>query len=199
MLRLSVTKFYKNSKFIVIILLSPFLLISFYSTIKYGWLNGLKNSSSITQDADTSNWKSYVNDEFGIEFLYPPDWFLQTSDNSYEEVVLHIKLGKKGEKYFLEGSEVDSLIDIVITNSEDKNIKEIVKKYKKGLVGGTIEKTTIANQVAYVRKNYLGSVYFTLKNGKQIEIAQINLGSKDINAPINEVVEGIVSSFSFIK
>ena len=49
---------------------------------------------------DTANWKIYKNEEYGLEFKYPPDWTIQVERNiDIEGVLERINIGKEFDIY----------------------------------------------------------------------------------------------------
>jgi len=46
--------------------------------------NTAATGATSTEEIDTSNWKTYRNEEYGFEFRYPEDWYYDICASNYE-------------------------------------------------------------------------------------------------------------------
>jgi|SRR3989344_2160498 len=57
------------------------------------------NTATTTEEIDTSNWKTYRNEEYGFEFKYPPYLIIRNNENQ-------IGIGRKDEEVYGEAQKL---------------------------------------------------------------------------------------------
>jgi len=167
-------------------------------------------SSPINSPIDTSNWKTYTNDEYGFSIKYPSDW----------ENIPEVKISSVGlvssiaspemikarndnsgmyrndiEVYYF--PKISDELNNKLNNWNAKSLDELIQnsngKYTKvgevNINGNKIYKITTSGILS---SNFL----FIEKNGQLYEIAINNIDSFD---SIDKTLENIIDSFQFTK
>lgn len=154
---------------------------------------------------DTSNWKTYVNSQYGFEIEYPKDWILY--EGGSHDPVFSLSAPKQGTQDY-------TLMDLIRTKPKNLSLKEYVSQTvdnsNKGEVGGISYKkefsTIIGNDIpAYELYNVFdydqSSEYiYILKNGL---IHRFSFPIPDDNPNIlnpkqnNDIAHQILSTLKF--
>jgi hypothetical protein len=72
-----------------------------------------------TTDIDTSNWKTYRNEEFGFEVKYPEGWEITPRSEHEDAMVWSIGLREKNKYYSYEGSLEDIAVHIIVQRGDE--------------------------------------------------------------------------------
>ncbi|MFH0854337.1 MAG: PsbP-related protein [bacterium] len=51
---------------------------------------GVEDTATSTDEIDTSDWKTYRNEEYGFELKYPKEWYIDNTRSSLDEIVFDI-------------------------------------------------------------------------------------------------------------
>lgn len=114
---------------------------------------------------DTSNWKTYRNEEAGFEMKIPKNWYVNDLSKSKIDSVAKyyngeeqsgVCFGEKGKKYFIEGGQEDALCLYVHKDEnilESSKYREFTLKRKKGY-DGHVFLTTVDGYAAIVQDGF---------------------------------------------
>ncbi len=107
----------------------------------------------VLEEIDTSNWKTYRNEEYGFEVKYPEGWELDTYIDDKKN--LEIYLGEKGKTYNLEGSMKRAIYVSFAKNKINENLsqKELFDKWKE-FYNIYIWKINVGTMPAYYYKGF---------------------------------------------
>jgi hypothetical protein len=100
------------------------------SEAQYEYAMPPKHQAAATTSPDTSTWKTYRNEEFGFEFMYPNNWNPDKSFNKLggliyvfdDNVGISVKLdGERNEKSVLANSELINFHGLEVTKQIQKD------------------------------------------------------------------------------
>lgn len=156
-------------------------------------------ASEVKSEVDTSNWKTYTNQELGYSVLYPINWPYTIGQYSRDSGVLvkTVNFKEVGRTYSIEEGSVEP---ISISTEENKNNLTPLGLANQATGGSAkiITNITISGQPAVQVKNYLGLVTYVTHNGKLYNLATPNFGSDEANQPIRDIYSQILSTFKFL-
>ncbi len=151
---------------------------------------------------ETTNWKTYRNEEYGFEVKYPENW--EFSETLYpKEMELYIfSVGfiPKGEVYWVEGTPGIYPIKIFINKSFPEYIDK--EKEEQILVNGkpAIKREGylgLEYEIAFLQPNSFG-YYLMIVNSIQNIKAAGNI-SEDEATQFNEIFNQMISTFRFLE
>ena len=165
-----------------------------------------KNEKTITETIDTSNWKTFRNEEYGYEVNYPQDWIKK--DGARREVSFN---SPRNEEYFQEvkkGNGDAYAEDITIfyydsvaderENRDNPSIAETLDELiKNNPLITPIEKTTLAGEDVWfvVRIGY--DAYFSALLVHEGHLYEIFFGNSRSKNDLSKEERDILNSFSF--
>ena len=114
-----------------------------------------KNEPVFQEEIDTSEWKAYRNEEFGFEFKYPENWYVDFCDvDTYENWIVLSEIGIKCNVNL-----PDSRISLLISNNNilpDLQIDKIFNYRKEEKIINNFKYNQISGDITY--KNPEGEV-----------------------------------------
>ena len=143
-------------------------------------------------EADTSDWQTYRNEEFGFEVRYPDNW------QYIDGVGGRTCLKEIGRQYKIEGDEVDCYVSISI-RVNDKNQTALDIASNRNKYGGMIKNFSIETESVSQVTDYLGVETYLINNGKVFTFSTPNFGNSEINNPIRDIYSKILSTFKFTR
>ncbi len=75
-------------------------------------------------EVDTSNWKTYQNEEFGFEVRYPNEWKYEFKQNNYGDTLI-IRPISCSDTYGYYEDDCDDLVIVLITDYSNDKLKTI--------------------------------------------------------------------------
>ncbi len=143
----------------------------------------------IPEEVDTSDWKTYRNEEYNFEVKYPEDWIYKKAPNG------GVEFYKKGESYQVEGLEA-YLLSITVDKDGKKSLDDYLKKIKDNFGEDSVSEMKFGNKNSYLIKTYIAhSIFIPLDetNDYYIDFNWTNFGTKEIDDWLESV------SFSIVK
>ncbi len=163
------------------------------------------NSNQETQTS-TSDWKTYINTEYGFEFQYPNDWSIVQADGkaSYEITAVASKEKLSNPNYGSEGVGPDIIFNHYSSISEEPenksnnfNAKTIQEFIDRNILISENKKINFAGYEAYeMTRGGLGASYAIMIN-KNGQVYEILFTSKAYKSELNSVENQVLSTFKF--
>lgn len=140
-----------------------------------------------------TDWKTYTNKKYGFEFQYPKDWEIRETEPGT------FYLGKKGEKYYFEGSQEESAIYIGFWKPSKDSFSELFKDYQTSLLGMiTVEKTRLGGvEAGYIK--FFGNEIFTIYHDYETHTNIRGYSDEYSQTNVSETYSQIISTFKFIN
>ena len=152
--------------------------------------------ATTTAEIDTTNWKTYRNEQYGFEFKYPKTW-VYVSENSGS-----IKLKDNEYEYYLEGVATYpvtiNIIKVENNFSIDKWITDLTKT-KNSRDGWVKEISICCGSRAIKSFDYLGVETTILKDDVMYRVGLKNLGEQQVNQKVQAVYDGLLQTWEFIN
>ena len=117
-----------------------------------------------SQDIDTSNWKTYTNEEYGFSFRYPEEWGVPSFQKSYDENF------DTGKRFILSFSNSDNIFLSFFTDDFSEGIGEGTPNYFKIPTNFNLEKGALINNL---NKKYPEGSSLDVIDLEKVEITNI--------------------------
>lgn len=154
-----------------------------------------QSSQSVDGNLSMSDWKTYRNEKYGLEFKYPNEWLIAQESNTNN---IFVRLSKDGENSFslnigpitdIDGKKItlDEFLSFYNKNYKDTELKQGIKNIN------DIQMVYFDNSLVGLEKNKFVR-YITERGGLKYDF---DLKYTDKNNVI--YFEKIISTFKFIK
>ncbi len=135
---------------------------------------------------DTSDWKTYTNEEYGFKVKYPAKWVYReiNSETIYFE--------NSEEKYYMEGSEISPII--IGTRDSQRYISSLEFTQKQNIYNGTVTTLAIDGKEVARLEDYLG-VRTNILHAHKIYSVERNTG----DMRVHDIYQTMLSTFKFTR
>ncbi|MDD5032013.1 MAG: DUF333 domain-containing protein [Patescibacteria group bacterium] len=150
-------------------------------------------TAGVVETIDTSNWQTYKNNELGVEFKYPYNWVENKEINKNYSLCLV----DKNKDNYVEGGKV-CLFAIAVDKNKGKYTSPLeVVEEKPETLRQNVKELSVDNVAGMQVTNYIGAETIVVFQEKIYYLLTMNLGSDDLNGPLMNQYNTIISTFKF--
>ncbi len=155
--------------------------------------NKILSTFKFIDKADTSTWKTYRNEEYGIEFKYPGDWVKMDNYQTDPDLITIVSSKEAAERKCYEGCGPDLWFYVHKNTNVEKYIKD------PGNLVYSPKKISIDNHIAYevVEGGY--DSYYVILVQKGNDLYEIFAYNKELSLSSETVESQILKTFKFTK
>lgn len=147
-----------------------------------------------TAEAETANWKTYMDENIKVQFKYPSNWKYEVINSKSNAGFNYTQITLAKTEYFNPIPKGKPLIMITVSNTTDQNLLSVYQNTK---ITGDIKVDDIPAEVRQHNSASVNSKYITFTKGEQSFEIESSLHTQSAEQEI--ILNQILSTFRFTQ